>query len=290
MTRICASRPAFVIGAAIGLLGLACPASSHAALVQVSTLVPEDTFATDVSYDPGFGTLHASAALTTRQVVDAPVDILSDISGTSGASGGTAADGSDITLNVFSTSLRIKQLGRFGADTLSGGVRWAIDLSPLDGYLSSNTLDLSALQINLDMSFSDQNSEGDIYLSYTDAAQSITLTEFGVTSSEVATDWTNPAIAGGVGAIVGGSHEVVALDVNDSSNPHPETIDLLPLYNAGVRDVNLVIATEGFWGGGDNLSILLGSGVYIETVAVPEPATLGFLVTLTTGLAVRARR
>ncbi|MEM9080723.1 MAG: PEP-CTERM sorting domain-containing protein [Verrucomicrobiota bacterium] len=271
-------------------LALASALPASAALVQISTLIPDDTLSANAVYDPGFGTLHSNDTYITRTIAGAPVSLTSDISGTSGASGGASPDSSrDITLNTFSTTLRINYLGRFGDTTRAGGVRWTIDLSPIDSYLSTNSLGLTALQINLDMAFSDQNSESDIYLSYTNAAEGIAIADIDLNSTDLATNWTTPGNSVSVGSIANGTHKVLALNANDTSNPHPDSIDLLPLYEAGVRDLNLVFATPGFWGGGDNLVINLESGVYLETTVIPEPSTLA-LVGLSTLAILRRRR
>lgn len=248
--------------------------NASGAPIQVGTLVIEDTVPDGATYDPGFGTLHNQTALITQLVPGAPVDVVSSFSGTSGAVDGVT-DGGDIGLNTDPNSFSISRLGRFGGTTNAGGVQWGIDLSPLETYLTSNSLPLSALYIGLDVDFSDLNSEMDVYLSYTDASQSIALTNFALNSTDAATNWTNPA-QGNLGSIVNGTHEVIALNV--SGAPYQNTIDLLPLYDAGVRDVNLVFAHQEFWGNGDVAAIQFDSGVYIDTTLVPEPASVGMLV------------
>lgn len=244
-----------------------------AAPIQVGTLVIEDTVPDGATFDPGFGTLHGGTALNTQAVAGAPVDIFSSFSGTSGDTD-AATDGGDIGLDTEPNSFFISRLGRFAGTGNAGGVQWEIDLSPLDAYLSSNSLSLTSLYIALDLFFNDLNSEADVYLSYTDAAQSITLTDFATDSTAAAADWTNPA-QGNLGNIVNGTHEVISLAV--SGAPYQSTIDLLSLYNAGVRDINLVFAHQEFWGTGDSVEVLLPSGVYIDTIPVPEPSGIGLL-------------
>ena len=90
------------------------------------------------------------------------------------------------------------------------------------------------------------------------------------------------------------THCVVDSDVgNDvfASADNLTTIDLLSLYNAGVREFNVSILTSGFSPNGRSFNIRgpgissnqIGSGVFISTspaaVATPEPAT-GLLATM----------
>lgn len=249
---------------------------ADAASIQVgSLLLPEDAYPAATGFDPGFGALHGEPALTTRTVVGAPVNIDSDVAGTSGDQGDPpAVANDDITLLTTASSTTVIRLGRFGNTIRAGGMRWAIDLTPLDSYLGTNSLGLTDIDIHLNLDFNDENSPTDIYLSYTDASQSLVIQDLSTTDEDIATNWTTPAIGAAPGDLVNGTHEVIALAANDTTNPHPDTIDLLPLFNAGVRELNLVFAYNAFWGTSDAVDILEGSGVFIETSPIPEPTGL----------------
>lgn len=246
-----------------------------AASVQVGSLIlPQPAFSSIVRFEPGFGALHMDPPLTTESIAGAPVNLDSDFAGTSGDTDGNL-DGDDIGLRTFTSNMLVRRLGRFGGTQNAGGIRWAIDLSPLDGYLNSNSLNLTAADLQFDLTLTGDTM--DVYLSYTDPAASIALAELSQTNLDVSTNWTFPANEPGVavGDIVNGTHQVLALGGNtDTAGSLPTSVDLLPLYNSGVRELNLVFATDTGWSGTTSLSIGEGTGIYIDTEPIPEPAGL----------------
>ncbi|NNC90691.1 MAG: hypothetical protein HKN82_19715 [Akkermansiaceae bacterium] len=174
----------------------------------------------------------------------------------------------DIGLKTFSSVTTIRTLNRFGGQLAVGAVQWAIDLSPLDDYLASNNLNLDSLDLALIADASDTGREFDVYLSYDNPAESISLTglapQVARSTSLAELNYDNlfaPAIGAVADEIVGGTHKVLlpytAGDIN-------LTTDLLPLYSAGVRDLNLIVTTDAFYSA-RNLSVAAGSGLFLET-------------------------
>lgn len=132
------------------------------------------------------------------------------------------------------------------------------------------------------------------------------------------TVWRNNfgATAGGP-VIEPNTHKIVAKDVRGDAdtftvNDHITTIDILDLYNQGVREFNLVAVSAGF-GDNDNFGIVgpavespndisdplsFGSGVYISTSPAagalasptPEPSSLALMMLGAAGLLARRRK
>lgn len=251
-----------------------------------STTYPSLTY-----FDPGFSE-------TTRATVGAPVQVNSAFTGTSQDAGDAPANSAeDIGLQTFSSATVIRQLNRFASDPdgpgaaggpqTVGAVQWSFDLSPIDSYLSTNSLELTALDLDLVTSLSSTalDKEYDIYLSYTNLAESISRTSIHTSSaaSNYSTFWF-PAQAAAEGAVVNNSFKLIELDFIGNMNL---TIDLLSLYDAGVREFNLIMSSGAFFSG-RTIGIGDGSGLSIDTAPVPEPsaAVLGLLG----GLALVRRR
>lgn len=173
----------------------------------------------------------------------------------------------DIGLQTYSAATTIRTLNRFAGSDRVGIVQWTVDLSQLDDYLSTNSLNLDSLSLNLLASPSDETKPFDVYLSYTDPSEPITFTSISDLSA-IYNDSTFfvPAIGAFVGEIVNETHQVL---VAETSGPIDLSQDLLALYNAGVRDLNLIITTHAFYSS-RNLVISEGSGLFIETSGGPS--------------------
>ena len=227
-------------------------------------------------YDPGFG------GFATRSVIGAPVQVNSTFSGTSQNSDGDvpADPAEDLGLQTYTSVTRIRQLNRFTSDPegdggvqRAGAVQWSFDLSPLDGYLSSNGLELTELDLDLSLLASDDTKKYDVYLSYTSGSAGTNRIGIGATGESVYSTFFLPAESSSEGSIVNGQFEIVGLDrlgdqtVSDS---------LLNLYDEGVREFNLILSSGDFLSSRD-LDVTAGSGLSITTVAVPEPASLALV-------------
>lgn len=270
------------IGLLLGLSPLV-----HAAGTQIGDLrLSSNAYSGGFTYfDP------ASGGDLTRAVVGAPVGVNSNfIAVTQNSDGGTPSDTDDIGLRTYSSSTQIRTINRFGSDQdgpgalggpqRAGAVQWTIDLSPIGGYLSTNNLALSALDLRLLTNPSDDTAaaEYDVYLSYTNPAESIALAGLntGLTAGDDNyDDFWFPAQSTAEGAIANGTHKVIELDFTGDMDT---TIDLLALYNSGVEDLNLMVVSGAFFSG-RTITINDGSGISIDTVAVPEPgvSVLGLL-------------
>jgi hypothetical protein len=181
---------------------------------------------------------------------------------------------SDIGLRTYSTSTTIKTLSRFASTTAAGMVQWELDLSPLGSYLGGASLNLDSLELRLLGSASDATKPFDVYLSYTNPAESIELA--GITPRVASNtnlavlnygNFFAPAIGATAGDIVNGTHQVLVAATPGDINL---TQDLLPLYNAGVRKLNLMIASNQFYSI-RTLTISEGSGLFIETSSGSTP-------------------
>ncbi len=267
---------------------IAVPAS--AAITQVGDFrLSSGDVATETYFDPGF------SGFSTRAVLAAPVQINSDFSGTSqNSDGNSPADaGEDVALQTFSSVTRVRQLNRFTSDLdgvggvqRAGAVQWSFDLTPLDGYLSTNNLDLTALDLDLALIASDDTKKYDVYLSYTSASAGTTLTGIGATGEAVYSTFFLPAESSSEGSIVNNQFQIIGLDrVGD------QTISdsLLSLYDEGVREFNLILSSGDFLSG-RTIDVATGSGLSITTVLIPEPASLALLGLGMFALAGRPRR
>lgn len=250
----------------------------HAASTQIGDLrLSSGVYSGSVTYfDP------ASGGDLTRAVGGAPVAVNSSfIAVTQNAGGGTPDSATDIGLQTYSSVTNIRTLNRYASDQdgpgagggpqTAGAVQWTIDLSPIGGYLSSNSLALTALDLRLVTNPSDDEKEYDVYLSYTNPAESIALA--GITTSGATAgddnydDFWFPAQSVAEGSVANGTHRVVELDFTGDMDT---TIDLLALYNAGIEDFNLIMASGAFLSG-RTISIADGSGLSIDTAPIPEP-------------------
>lgn len=185
--------------------------------------------------------------------------------------------GTDIGLRTYSSATTIRTLNRFGGQISVGAVQWAIDLSPLDDYLVNNSLNLDALTLDLLADASDEGKEFDVYLSYTNPAESISLVgiepQLAISADIGELNYTNlfePANGANLGDIVNGTHKIL-LEYTPGDISLSE--DLLSLYNAGVRDMNLIITTDAFYSG-RTLGIGAGSGLFIETSGGPSSVVI----------------
>lgn len=248
-----------------------------AGVIQVGDFrIDAADYSSDTFIDPG---VVLADDIDTRAVVTAPVQINSEFTATSQESGGVA-DANDLTLRTFSSVTRIRTLNRFAPDDdgiggvqRAGGVQWAFDLSPLDGYLSTENLELTALDLDLDVVLSGGSGSYDFFLSYTSPTAGTTLTGIGAAGSDVYSSFVLPGIGAADGDIIDGDFEVIAGSVTGDLDI---TESLLALYDEGVREFNLVLTSSAFMNG-RNVDIAAGSGLSITTVPVPEPATIALL-------------
>lgn len=270
--------------------------TAQAGSIQIGDFrLSSGAYSSDTDIDPG-------SSDSTRSVIGAPVQVNSTFtSGTQNANG--TADSNDLELRTFSSVTRLKTLSRFtpsvngtsGANRV-GMVQWDFDLTPLDSYLTSNSLSLTALDLDLITTHSDTNKKLDIYLSYTNPAESIAIASIDMsTVGDSAGDggagsnnWTNfyfPARSVSAGSVAGGTHKVL---LKDNTGNLGLNESLLALYNSGVRDINLSIAAGDFWSG-RTISVAAGSGLSIDTAPIPEPSTC-VLLTLACMAALGTRR
>lgn len=242
----------------------------------------------DTSFDPGF-------TETTRSVADAPVQITSTFTGgtqAAGDAGNNTPDAKDIALRTTPGLTRIRNISKFKPSQNGGAsgparvgmVQWKFDLTPLDRYLSTDGLALTALELRLNLAVSDDTADQtyDLYLSYTHPGEAITLADIdnstpgnsgrgdrGAGAQNFINFW-NPAhqpAAAEVGDVVNRTHRVLVINQTGGLNAEDsQTLseDLLALYNAGVREVNLQLAGGGYWSN-RNIDIRDGSGLYITT-------------------------
>ncbi len=246
-----------------------------AGVIQVGDFrIDANDYASDTFIDPG---VVLAEGIDTRAVAAAPVQINSDFTATSQESGGVSADANDLTLRTFSSVTRVRTLNRFEPDQdgiggvqRAGGVQWAFDLSPLDGYLSTENLDLTALDLDLDVTLSGGAGSYDFFLSYTSPTAGTTLTGIGAAGSGVYSTFVLPGIGASDGDIINGDFEVIAGSVTGSLDI---TESLLALYDEGVREFNLVLTSSAFMNG-RNVDIAAGSGLSITAVPIPEPASM----------------
>lgn len=254
-------------------------APAQASVIQVGDLrIGASDFSALTYFDPGFGTLHGGSPLTTRSVVGAPVNIDSNFFGTTSDDDGDVPPSSadDIGLRTFTSVTQIRTLNRFLQDTTLGtgtdkvgAVQWSLDLSPLDSYLATNSLALTALNLDLLTNPSDDLKKYDVYLSYSNPAESISLASISTSASTNHDGLWLPAQSLPEGSVVNGTHTILELGfIGDLSLSK----SLLLLYNAGVKNFNLVMTSGDFFSG-RTIEIKAGSGVSIDTVAVvvPEP-------------------
>jgi hypothetical protein len=263
------------------LITLVMAASAHAQ-TQVGTLAIANTVGgTTVRYDPDTGTLNTQNA-------GGPVNITSSFIGYSQNQNGTT-DTSDIGLNSFSTAFSIFTLSTANSTSFAGAAQWSFDLSPLDSYLSANSLAAAALSLNL--AFTQNNSSGnyDVYLSYT--GDGMTLTPLDTTAAGNYTDFFVPGNSANVGDVVNGKFKVIAQNAGGANTPFNDSIDLLSLYNSGVKQFDLMLVSATYGPGGKYTVSKTGNGIFLTTAAVPEPSSAALLSGLgLIGLLLRRRR
>jgi hypothetical protein len=238
------------------------------AQTQIGTLDIANTVGgTTVRYDPNTGTLNTQNA-------GGPVNITSSFIGYSQNQNGTT-DTSDIGLNSYSTAFSIFTLSTANSTSLAGAAQWSFDLSPLDSYLSANRLAASTLSLNL--AFTQNNSSGnyDVYLSYT--GDGMTLTPLNTTAAGNYTDFFAPGNSANVGDVVNGKFKVMAQNAGGASTPFNDSIDLLSLYNSGVKQFDLMLVSATYGPGGKYTISKTGNGIFLTTVAVPEPSSAALL-------------
>ena len=228
----------------------------------------------------------ASSGDLTRAVVGAPVGINSNFIVASQNPDSTVDPADDIGLRTYSSVTTIRQLNRYASDQdgpgagggpqRAGAAQWSIDLSPLGTYLTNNSLSLTALDLRLVVDPTDDVRDYDVYLSYTNPGESITLASLSTGATSGDDNYDNfwfPAQSVSEGSVANGTHKVIELDYQGNMDI---TIDLLSLYSAGVTDMNLIMSSGAFLQN-DNFNIQDGSGISIDTAPIPEPSSLALL-------------
>ncbi|BCX47458.1 hypothetical protein HAHE_13660 [Haloferula helveola] len=170
--------------------------------------------------------------------------------------------GTDIGLRTYTSVTRIKTLNRFASTSEAGFMQWEMDLTDLDSYLATNTLNLDLLELRLKLDMSDEAKPFDVYISYTDPTVPIVRTGIVPDNATVNyTDFVDPAIGATPGDVVGGTHRVLVAQTNGDIDL---TENLLALYQAGIREFTLMVTTPSFYSG-RFVSVLDGAGLFIET-------------------------
>ncbi|MEM9079062.1 MAG: hypothetical protein AAGC74_00020 [Verrucomicrobiota bacterium] len=220
----------------------------------------------------------SSFSFTTRDVTGAPVQVPSTLSGVTQNGVAPAGDVStDFYVRNFSSSTSFRNHTRFGPDpdgpsgpeggnTAIGAKQWTFDLSVLETYLTTNSETLTGLDLRMILN---PNSSGltklfDIYLSYTEPSESITLTDISDDPSVNYTDWWFAARSGAEGDVINGTHKILKLN---TSGAQDFMESFLALYQAGVREVNVVVIVGEFFSG-RHLTVPAGAGLYITTDVV----------------------
>ncbi|MEP0761901.1 MAG: hypothetical protein HRF48_04110 [Chloroflexota bacterium] len=255
--------------------------SAQAADTQITDFrLPADTYSPDRHhFDPGFG------PLSTRAVPGAPVTLDAQFSGTTQNIDGVVDPLTDIAVRTYTPVTQIVQISRYGVDPDGIGgvngiqrigiVQWHFDLTPLDSYLATNGLKLDALDMDLIVdALNDETMLLDIYLSYTNPAESISLTNISATSAE--DNYNNfwlPTLNHVAGDIVNGTHKILT---KDDPGDLSLNASLLSLYNQGVRQFNLIMTTPSY-SANRTYEIEAGSGLSITTSPLPEPASAAVL-------------
>lgn len=249
------------------LLATIMAGSAHAAVVQVGTLALVNNIGSDVitRYDPNTGT---------RSTMNAggPINITSSFIGYSQNMGGGTPDASDLGLRTFSTQTTIHSLSTASNANAAGGVQWSFDLTPLDAYLADNSFTATTLELRLRPVQNNTSGTYHSFISYTNAAESIMLTNLPTTASGIRTDFFVPGNAASVGDVVNGDFKVIAKGIGGNNYATTTTVDLLGLYNSGVRQFNLTMVANVFATSTQQITIGSGgNGIFLE--AVPEPTT-----------------
>ncbi len=149
----------------------------------------------------------------------------------------SSEDNQDWRVRSFSQDSLLINFTRFNQADLesetgrAGAVQWGFDLTALETYLSDNSLQLDALQVNLRNKWDDGSSDNlasngsrqfDVLLSYTDAGEGITLGDISTTVDENRTgpqDNFNilyaPSRGGNVGDLIGDDRRTAGAPVGD---------------------------------------------------------------------------
>ena len=258
-------------------------AISGVSYINAASIQVGDLRLPSANYGGGFTYFDAASdGDLTRAVSGAPVGVNSTFTAVTQNSGDTLDPSTDIGLQTYSSATVIRQLNRYTSDSdgpggvtgpqRAGGVQWQIGLSPIDGYLSGNSLDLTTLDLRLLTDPNDDAKSYDVYLSYTLPADSISILGLDTSDSAGTNNYNNvwlPAQSGTEGDIINGTHKLIELNFTGNMDT---TINLLPLYDAGVSDVNLIMMSGAFFSG-RTIGINDGSGLFIDTVAIPEPSS-----------------
>ena len=281
----------------VGLIASGLAPVAHAGSMQIGDFrLQADAYATETAFDPGFGGDDSFKSRgpdadgdNSNGIQESPVKIFSQLTGGSQQASGVIDPATDVRLITYSAATQIRNLSRYtpSVDGISGPARvgmvqWNFDLTDLETYLADNSLELTALDLGLNISVSDFGKKYGFYLSYTNPAESIT--QASIDNSTVGYDadgnggagglnWTNfyfPTVGASAGTIVNGTHKVLVsdyvgiLDLSES---------LLDLYDAGVRNFNLQLVASDYWAA-RQINIDEGSGLSIDTVAAGIPGDL----------------
>lgn len=265
-------------------LAMALAGGARAALVQVGDFrLP--TAATGGGYQA-----YNTFSFATRTVSGAPLQIGSTFAGTSQNNDATtdatdANNTADQQVNSAATTVtNLKNLSRYNVTAATakaaGAVAWSFNLSGLSSYLTTSNQTLNKVEAQLYSTIGGGAYSYDVYLSYQGNGSTITPL-----SSSQTTNYAQlytPAQGQAAGTMVTNSNGtnlvVLATGVTATSAIKQ---DLTALYEAGVTQFNLFLVSTSFGQGrvvgvttSTNQAAGTPSGLYIDTVAAPEPAAL----------------
>ena len=263
---------AFTLGA-LAILAQTVSAQTNIQKIADFRISPEISNGYRTFYDYGFGPEQ------TREVDGAPLSLPVEFSVTSSqAFTGSGDFATDPNVRTFSGNTRIRNFNRFasapnatpGTESVAT-LQFTLDLSVLEEYLASTpSASLNALELQLALDLSDEDAAYDIYLSYTNAAESINFTNISLDSGQdnYRNIW-NPAHLDAntaVGDIINGSHRILNFDQTGDLD---QRTDILSLYQAGVREINVVMAMASFYSGSRAINLIENAGLNADLGSGP---------------------
>jgi len=242
--------------------------------IQLSDLrLPAEAYAENFYFfDNGF-------SVETRELEESPLQLPTRFSGVCQL--GVNPTGSptfDFSVKNFTVSSVISNVNRFAADSDGdgpeggaqsvSGYQFALDLEQLEVFLTENEEVLTTLDLKMLFDVADNAPAFDLYLSYTQPLDEIELTPISTDPTKIYRDLWLPAQSLNEGDVVNGTHRILKLQTMGDQD-FSESI--LALYESGVRQVNLVLVSGGFYANSRQLAILDGAGLMVGTDVAPEP-------------------